>query len=299
MTFTTEDFAEYDRCPRFHQWNSLYQPLRISSHAALHEALTAAISGGDSILASERIMALAAAPGLDHKASNLYSSAVHHSKLAETLATYALSVDSKPLGVIPMKWGDFQPESTLLSDGRLRRFVLADRWSPEREQIEKFNWRTAADCAVTNRPMVVTALMIAGIREGFRPCPWTQGFVHPKTGETRIQKRSGNFTDSWRKVYRENSGLSALEWLKIIQSDKSFPEIVFSFTAEVPKDREQILEQMAKMVEEMSAPIARQTRSACYRFTPCPFLQPCATATSPAQLGWTERDSPSLLPVVS
>jgi hypothetical protein len=292
---TTEDFAEHDRCPRFHAYSSRYAPFRVSFHYALNEALNAAIVANDPILASERVLALAANPGIDFKSSNLYSSVVHHSRLAEVLAAYCLSIESCLHPPIPTKWGSFTPQSFLLPDGRLRRIVLTDRWTPEREQMERFSWRTVADTAITNRPMVITAILIGSLRDGYRPSQWTQGFLHPQNGNLRISKRKGEFSESWKKVYREQSGLSALEWLKIMQDDGAFDDAVFSVTEDVPKNREEILSQMAEMAKEMTSPSPRQTRSACYRFTPCPFLPACATSQSPAALGWAEKDIPAEL----
>lgn len=295
---TTEDFVDFDRCPTFHAYATRYQPLRVSFYFALNDGLNAALAANDPIRASERIMALAANPGIDHKGHNLYSAVVHHSHLAELLAAYVLSIESSPLRPISMKWGEFQPQSFLLPDGRLRRILLVDRWTPEREQMERFSWRTAADTAITGRPMVITALVIGALREGLRPSGWTQAFIHPQNGGLRIAKRYGEFSESWRKVYRESSGKSAKEWLGMMQSDKAFEDTVFSVTEDVPRNRADVLAQMEQMAHERKAQVPRQTRSACYRFTPCPFLSACTKACSPADLGWVERDGVSPFPML-
>ena len=296
---TTEDFFNHDRCPTFHQHNSRYQPFRVSFHHALNEALNTALSAADPILASERLMALAANPGIDYQSPNLYSAVAHHSRLVEVLATYLLTVESSTHPPIETEWGEFQPQSLLLPDGRLRRIVLTDRWTPEREQLERFSWRTAADTAITNRPMVITAILIGSLRDGFRPSSWTQAHAHPTNGIPRIAKRHGEFSEGWKKVYREETGKTALEWLGMMQSDGAFDDTVFSVTEDVPKNRPEVLEQMARMAGEMILPMQRQTRSACYRFTPCPFLPSCASCASPADLGWTERPTQSELTVLN
>ena len=295
---TTEDFAEHDRCPRFRAYNARYAPFRVSFHFALNDALSIALVARDPVLASERVLSLAASPGIDFKSNNLYSSVVHHSRLAETLAAYCLSIESSSQSPIPAKFGPFTPQSFLLPDGRLRRIVLTDRWTPEREQMERFSWRTVADTTITNRPMVITAILIGTLRDGYRSSPWTQGFIHPQNGGIRIAKRHGEFSDSWKKVYREQSSLSALEWLKIMQDDGVFAESVFSITENPPANRAEILEEMAEMASEMSSSTPRQTRSACYRFTPCPFLLACSTSRSPAALGWAEKSIPLELTVI-
>ena len=164
--------------------------------------------------------------------------------------------------------------------------------------MERFSWRTVADTTITNRPMVITAILIGSLRGNYRPSPWTQGFVHPQNGGIRIAKREGKFIDSWEKVYREQSGLTSLEWLRIMQEDGVFPELVHSITEPPPKDRDHLLREMGQMASEMNSPNPRQTRSACYRFTPCPFLPACSTARSPAELGWAEKPISSELAVL-
>lgn len=288
MTLSTEDFTEHDRCPRFRTWNAQYAPFRVSFHYALNEALQAALTANDAVIAGDKMMSLAANPGIDLDSQNLHAAAIHHLKLAELLAAYVLSVGkSQPLDPIETEWGTYQPRSFLMPDGRLRRIVMVDRWSKEREQLERFSWRTAADSAITNRPMLITALVIGSSRAGFRPSPWTVGYAHPANGAIRVQRREGSFGDSWRKLYREQTTLKSMEWLKIMQADGAFEDRVFSITEDVLSNRSEVLDQMAKMAHSM--PSLDQTRSACYRFTPCPFLGCCSTNQSPPQLGWTER----------
>jgi len=285
----TEDFINQDICPRSQTYTARYEPLRISLNGALNQALHDALSVGAPTVASETLMSLAARPGIEIESRSLYDSAIHHSRLVEVLSAYVLAVG--PLRVpapLSMDWGEFQPRSILTSDERLRRVVLCDRWTPERELLERFSWRTAIDCAVTNRPMVITAIVIGRVQNGFRSSVWTTGHQHPATGEIRVQKREGKFVDSWREVYRENTVLKALDWLRIMQGDGAFEGRVFSVTQE-PVNQKEILAQVAAMAKEMGS--IRQTRSSCYRFRPCPFLPACSQAKSPAQLGWVEKDS--------
>lgn len=297
---TTEDFYQFDICPRKRAWGERYQPFRVSLNFALNAALHAALAANSPIVASDTIMGFAANPGIDIASDNLYSAVTHHSRLAELLATYVLSVGpSTTPAPISTAWGEFQPRSFLLPDGRLRRIVLVDRWTPEREQAERFSWRTAADTAITNRPMLITALIIGGARGGFRPSPWTVGFQHPTNGGIRVQKRDGQFGDTWKRVYREHTALRALDWLRIMQSDGAFEERVVSIVEDVPPNRADVLDQLAAMAEEIHSGSLRQTRSACYKFTPCPFFPACSSARSPAQLGWTEKPSPSQPQMVS
>ncbi len=295
---STEDFFEHDRCHRFGAWNRRYQPFRVSLNFGLNESLHAALSTGDAKRAPERILSLAANPGFDLSVPDVYSPAVHHSKLAELLATYLLSVDkcSTP-PPLDMSWGQFQPRSFLLPDDRLRRIVLVDRWTPEREQLERFSWRTAADTSITNRPMLITAIVIGGARAGYRSSPWTTGYLHPQNGGLRVQRREGAFGDGWQKVYREQTSIQPMEWLRVMQGDGAFEGRVVSVAEDVPRNRQEVLDQLAMMAGEIKAGSLRQSRSSCYRFTPCPFLMACGGAKMPPELGWFER--PQEIPISS
>jgi len=289
MLLSSEDFAQQDQCQAFHTYSARYQPFRVSLNYALNEALHTAFTSSNPSHAPDRFMALATTPGIDADSKGLYESIIHHSRLVEVLATYLLAVEKvETIQPISCDWGEFQPRSFLTSDGRLRRIVLCDRWTPDREKMEKFSWRTAADCAVTNRPMLITAIVIGGVRSGLRPSPWTQGFQHPQNGGVRVQKRDGeSFGENWRTVFREQTDLKPLDWLRIMQNDGAFEGRVFTCTEDVPVNRDEVLAEMKRMAGEMGA--TRQTRSACYRFKPCPFLPACSQGKSPAQLGWIEK----------
>ena len=288
MLLNSEDLALHDQCQRFQTYTSLYQPFRVSLNFALNESLHAAFEGDKASLAADKFMALATRPGIDIDAAKLYESVIHHVRLAELVATYVLSVEKTSVpGPITTDWGKFQPRSFLMADGRLRRVVLCDRWNKDRENLERFSWRTASDTAITNRPMVITAIVIGGIKAGFRVSPWTQGYEHPQTREMRVQRREGEFNENWRTLYREQTDLKPLEWLRLMQSDGAFENRVFSVTEDVPKNRDEVLESISRMASEMGS--LRQTRSACYRFRPCPFLKSCLEDQPPAQLGWVER----------
>ncbi len=298
MRLSSEDFASHDVCARRHAWEAQYEPLRVSVNYALNQAVHEALVTGDPTAASERILSLAARPGLDIESSTLYDSVLHHSRLAEVLAAYLLSAGKCSVpDPVQCDWGEYEFQSFLLPDGRLRRVVLCDRWSPEREQLERFAWRTAADCAVSGRAMLLNVLVIGGMRNGFRASPWTQCSIHPQSFEHRVQRRNGeSFGENWRVAYREQTSLKPLEWLRIMQADGAFEGRVFSVTQGVPANRAEVLEQIAQMAEEIKAGSLRQTRASCYRFKPCPFLPACFAAKSPSQMGWAEKDTPSNTP---
>ena len=236
----------------------------------MNESLYAAFAGNNPAFAAQKMMSLAANPGIDIDAKNLYESVIHHSRLVELIATYALSVGNCEVpSPISMKWGEFQPKSFLMAMVDLRRLVLVDRWSKDRENLERFSWRTAADTAITNRPMVITAIVIGGVRAGLRPSVWTQGYEHPANKGIRIERREGEFNDNWRMVYREQTSLKPVEWLREMQNDNAFEGRVFSFTEDVPRNRQEVLDHLAVMAEEIKG---------------TPFAKPDhpATSSSPA-----------------
>lgn len=291
MRLNSEDLTTHDICARKRTWSERYESLRVSPNLALNESIHEALTTGNPTNAAERLLALAANPGIDIASTSLYDSAIHASRLAEVLAAYLLSVGKCAVPApIECEWGEYEFQSFLLPDGRLRRVVLCDRWSPDREQLERFAWRTAADCAIANRAMLLNVLVIGGLRNGFRASPWTQCSIHPQSGEARVQRRNGeNFGDTWRVAYREQTSIKPLEWLKIMQSDGAFDGRVFSITQDVPANRAEVLEQIAQMAEEIKAGSLRQTRASCYRFKPCPFSSACMQDKSPLQLGWVEK----------
>ena len=296
LIITSELLHEHDGCQRACTWNHKYAPFRYSLNKAMNGAIRAAFLSNDPSAASAEVLRLATNPGLDIQGTKIYDTVIHTSRLCEVLSAYLLSTgrveEPEP---IAQDWGQYGLCSFLLPDGRLRRVILCDRWNLDREQMERFSWRTAADCAISNRPMLLNVLVIGGLRNGFRSGPWVMGFEHPKSGEVRVQKRDGTFVDSWRSVYREQTSLSAIEWLRIMQSDGAFEERVFSLTQDVPANREEVLDQIRRMANEIKEGALRQTRSNCYRFKPCPFLPACLSGKSPSQLGWIEKDSASNL----
>ena len=125
---SSEDLHKHDFCARFRTLDARYEPFRLTLTVALHEALNAALRANDASVAYEKFMSLAANPGLDIPPNGLYQIAIHHARMLEVIAAYCLSLPGERQGVISSSWGDFQPDSFLLPDGRLRRVVIVERW---------------------------------------------------------------------------------------------------------------------------------------------------------------------------
>jgi len=289
---TSEDLDLHDQCARRRTWTSRFLLPRISLVAAMHESLRAGLLSGDPANAKKTMTGLAAIPGLDISAYNVYDIAIHHATLMETVCAY-LCPDApwKAADPVSLAGYQFQPLSYQMDDGRLRRVILCDRWDALRQQAEIHSWRTVADVCATGRPMVLNAIVIGASRKGFRPSPWTQGFVHPENYTMRVLKREGSFSEKWQKLYRENTDKKPLDWLGIMQSDGAFDSLVHSITVDVPARSEEILDEMLVMVKEINDRGTRMRRSSCFRFSPCGFARLCHNKeyVTPETCGWERR----------
>jgi len=288
----TEDFSLFDLCPRRRLYELTYAPYRVPVSKAMADALHAGLSAADAGIAAEKLMSTAANPGLELPPENLYSACFHHSKLIEVITQYVLELEpllSLP-GPIRLPWGEFQPLSFLTNSGDLLRVVICDRWDEQREQMERFSWRTAIDTAITGRPMTIIAIVIGRAEKGFRSSPWTIGYRHPSNKTIRIKKKGAEeFGSRWDRVYREQTDEKPLDWLTTMQEDGAFENHAFMFTEPPPVNAAEVLRQIDKMAADIGAGVHNQTRSACFKLRPCPFTPACLTAQSPAQLGWREH----------
>jgi hypothetical protein len=284
----TELIVLHDECERKATWMGKYVLPSIPLVDAMHRALRAGLIAGDGARSREMFLNLAAEPGLDIQAYNVYDIAVHHAALMETVVAY-LTAEGK---WIPA--GD-DLGSFLLPDGRLRRVVLCSAWNSLREQEERNSWRTVAEMSITNRPMVINVIIIGQSIKGFRPSPWTRGYVHPENGLLRIKRISSEktgpnpkFSDNWKKVYREETDHKPLEWLGFMQKDQAFDDSVQTVHCNVPVSRKSVLQDLERIEREIEAKSESMRRSACFRFAPCSFAGLCHYGSTPGMAGWRE-----------
>lgn len=281
----TADFAHHDKCPRFRTWSAKYDLPRVPLADALNAGLRAGLLKGPAA-AYQALMHLAANPGLDIDGRNVYDIAVHHAQMLEVLTSY-LTTDGpwEPAEAVSFAGGTYEPLSFILPDGRLRRVVLCSTWNSLREQEEKTSWWTVGDVAVTGRPMLVNVLVIGSAKGGFRQSPWTTGYLHPENGILRIRRKEGQFTDRWKRVYREQTDRRALDWLTKMQQDEAFEGVVESFT--VDSTDTVTISEMERIAQDFGRMEMR--RSACFRNAPCPMADLCHNALTPAQSNWREK----------
>ena len=292
MTLTTEDFVSHDTCPRLRTWGARYDFPRISIAAAMHRALRVGLLAGDPFRSKDAFVALAANPGLDVSGS-VYEIAVHHAALMEIVTAYLLGDSGpwKPCGELTLAGYDFEPQSYLMADGRIRCVVLCSSWNPLREQEERNSWRTIADTCAMGRPMLINAVVIGQSRNGFRPSPWTQAYIHPENGIHRVKKREGKFTENWKRIYRENTDRHPEDWLTIMQNDDAFEGLVYSTSVDVPPRKKEFLADMERISREIAQGSEAMRRSGCFRYAPCGFSQLCNhdQLVTPQAANWQQK----------
>lgn len=290
---TSDDVANFDACAR-HALYSLYAPPRIPLSFALNQSLRIGLLSGDPKLAKNHLMELAAEPGLALSVPSVYDCALHHAHLIEIITTYLLAGEGAwiPSPIIDIKGHQFQPLSYTRPTA-LRRIVLCSRWDLAREMEERNSWRSLADQSALGLPMLINAISIGStINGGFRPSVWTRGFSHPVSRDLRIQSKAvkGGFNENWRKVYRESSGHSPEEWLKLMQTDGAFEGVVNSVSIDLPPKH--IHSEFVSLLDGFSSNSTTPRRSNCYRLTPCIHVGLCADNLTPADAGWQPKESP-------
>lgn len=296
MPFSTTDFALHDACPRMRTWSAEYLPPKITLSAALHDCLREALIAGDATVAKNKMLELAASPGIGIKAWNLYEIVQHHAHLVELIAAYLLADGQKWEQVEPVRAGGyiFKGESFLMQDGRLRRVVLCDRWDDLRRDVETHHWRTLADVSVHNLPMLINAIVIGQSRKGFRATPWTTCHRHPRNQVCQLLRKDGSdFAAGWKREYREQTDIRPMDWLKMMQAENAFDGRVFHVTVEPPPESGKIVSEMGEMAEKMRLQDLTVRRSACFTtLGACPFSGLChhpAGPKSPQICGWERK----------
>jgi len=290
---TTEELAVHDECPRKRTWTSEYLPPRVSLAEAMRDALRAGLLAGKPAAACDKFVAIASNPGLDIEAYNLYDIGIHHATLMETVCAYLLAGEGawKPAEAVSCDGFDYEPLSYQLADGRLRRVVLCSNWNDLRRMEEVNSWRTIGDVSATNRPMLINAIVIGQSRRGFRPSPWTQAYIHPENHTVRVKRKEGKFNDSWKRVYREQTDKKPSDWLKVMQDDGAFDDLVYSVTVDVPANRNRVITDMLRIAKELSKKSMEMRRAACFKLSPCVCAKIChyLKDITPADAGWERR----------
>lgn len=295
----SEDVYLMDRCPR-QQLYSPWNPPKLPIGRVLAEALRAGLGGGTEA-AKQKVMELAAEPGLALPGEAVYSSAVHHAHLIETIVHYVLGADKKwePADPTFIEGIDFQPDSWKVEGNRLRRVILCTRYDDNRRLEESVSWRTVSDICATGMPMLLNFITIGSInRLCYRPSVWTSGYTHRNVKEMRIKLAPDShgwergFSKDWMHHYRERTNKSAAEWCRMMQWDKVFDGVVHSSTVEIEPDAT-TQDQFRHILEAVyEGGRNEMRRSSCYDFQPCQFAGLChdpSGAKTPDQKNWPHR----------
>lgn len=284
MILTSEKLVAYELCPRRYLWTETYHT-RVSLIRALYLSLDAGLRAeGDAEKAAEsQFLALAASPGLDIVGHDVYAVAMHYAKLAGILSAALRSAWREPWTPVDLvslpDGGEWRSGAYRTGDGEIRRLALVDRWSDDRKQQEVSGWRTIGEVCALDRPLLLTAITIGASQDKRRHSDWTRCYQHPRNRTFRMRRKTSDedFSQTWKRVWREDSGISTTSWLTQMREDGSINDLVHTVQVPVPKGREAYLAEMARIAGEMEAlsDAPPMRLAGCYGFSPCPFLGVC------------------------
>jgi hypothetical protein len=168
-----------------------------------------------------------------------------------------------------------------------------DRWSDDRKQQETFGWRTVGEASVLNQPVLLTAVTIGASQTGRRHSPWSRCYRHPRNNTFRMQRKTSeeDFSQSWRREWREDSGISTEKWLKQMRDDGCMTDLVHTVQVPPPARRKDYLVQIERLAGEMGRPDESPRFAGCFGFNPCPFIAVChgTKAPDPGNYGFRLR----------
>lgn len=290
---TPELLTLMDRDPRAGYWSQFWQKQRVTPTEALRMAIPVGLMSeaeDPGQEAGNEIMTLAAERGLETKANDLYGCALHHASLADILVTQLRSGAA---------WG--HPEDTTVnglpwlsnaflepSGVRLRRVVIADRWSAERKEFESHAYFSLGEMCAYEMPMSLSVVIVGQTREGRHHSPWSKGYAH-KNWKLRLRKRTGEtFDGNWQAIWREeHDELSRDRWLDQLKEDQCLPDLLFEVDLDLPCP--EVLSKVRRLIEKKLRTLQKMKEtpepsiSQCDWPTPCPFKEACWTFTEPSE----------------
>lgn len=290
---TAELLSLHDRCPRSSSWGEKWEVNRLHPNEALRLALDAGLMANDEDpgqFAGDTVMTLAAERGLD--TDHPYDCAMHNAALSDLIVTVLRT------GAAPFE----RPEDRTIETStwesscfvepsglRLRRIVLVDRWSKDREESEGHSWKTLGECAVYELPMTMTVVLVGQRRNERRASPWSKGFLHPRSRNLRIRKRDGeSFGGDWKPVWREEcDNISRDKWIDQMHADGVMQDVCFE--VDVPAPCPELSSKIRQLAERKLSEIRNSVEipdvrlSVCHWPTPCSFVNCCWTFQLPSQ----------------
>src|SRR6201984_3634210 len=290
---SAELLLSLDRCPRQAFWSQSWESPAVHPNEVLRRAVDAGLMTSESDpgqLAGDTVMRIAAERTLDGEGSQ-YNCALHTAALADTVVT-ALRGNSGPWARpadIPMKGVTWVSSAFLEPSGvRLRRVLLADRWSTERFQSEIHSWKGLGEIAAYGMPMTLQVVLIGQRRNGRHHSPWSKGFTHPRSRNLRIRRRmGGEFKENWVEVWRETSDFNREHWIEQMRRDYVLNDVLFE--KEIPMPDEAVLAKIKhlaqKKLQRLSATseVPEPNISACWWPTGCQFRTACWQFREPSE----------------
>jgi len=292
---TAELLTFHDRCSRAGYWSRQWESNRLQPRKILQRAIEAGLTSDEADpgqAAGDEVMTLCSERGLDvADRSSLYSTAINLAALSDIAVTllraqkgpWARPAD-RMIKTIPWVSSAFLESSGV----RLRRVLAVDRWSDERKQAEAHSWYSLGECSVYQLPMTCTVLLVGQFRDGKYHSPFTKGWLHPRSRNLRIAKRSGEkFDGNWVQCWREEQeNISRDKWLDAMRADGVMGSCLFD--VEIPAPDPAFQSKIGRLAERKME--AMQTLelpppniSVCDWPTKCQFSGSCWTFSEPSE----------------
>jgi hypothetical protein len=284
----------HDRDPRAAYYALHWEPNRLHPSEILRRAVDEGVMSEEADpgqAAGDHVMTLAAERGLDIEGSGLYDTAVHMAALGDLITTilrtekpaYARPED-RTVKSVTWRSGAFVEPSGV----RLRRVVIVDRWNKDREMNETHSWRTLGEQSAYGLPMTLTIVLVGQRRENRHHSPWSKGWLHPRSRNLRLRKRSGEgFGGDWVQCWREEQeNISRDKWIDQMHADGVMPDVLFD--VDIPAPCPELASKIGKLAEKKLTELAGYTEppepriSGCFWPTPCAFRESCWTFTEPS-----------------
>jgi len=281
---TADILSHSDRCKRFGYFSLREQPWLLSPSDILRKAVHAGLTTLDDPgqTAHDVVMETFAEKQIDTKILNLFDLGLHIACLADIVTT-ALRSGSL--------WE--RPEDVRIGQGawissaflnpnrtRLRGVFIVSNWNQDRENALRYSWHVLGECSVYQMPMELIVVHVGQMREGKYISPWTKGWIHPRSKELRIRKRSGEgFSGNWIPVFREERAeIERDVWMRAMQDDDVVSDCLTRIAVEYPsnlgqKMREMATNQLADLAQMKEKP--EMSLSQCFWPKPCPYRAEC------------------------
>jgi hypothetical protein len=240
-------------------------------------------------IAGDHMMTLAASRGLDTHQSDLFGLSTHLATLSDFI-TWMLRSGEPWARPEDVKLGEQAWESSVFlnpTGTRLKRFVLVDRWSNDRELAESHSWRSVGETSAYGMPMDQTVIVIGQNRNGRRHGPFSKAWTHPVSKQLRMRKRDGKgFDGEWKPTFREDWEGSREAWLDTMTSDGVLEDAVFHIESDAHKEAKKIRGLAEKKLTQMRETVATPDPSPSQcddPINPCQFREACWSFQPPSQ----------------